>query len=209
MTECAVRRGPTNPALRPKVTRVIVEAVLDELAAVGFGRLSMEGVARRAGSGKAALYRRWANKQEMVLDVWVGATVPEVETGSSGDLLSDVTEIVYGVDARMSDHRRSQIVPDLIAEAKRNPELGDALTNRVAIGRRAHAHTVVAAAIARGEVSADADVEYALDLMAAPIFWRICGLRQRTTPEFLDQVINSVMHALGADRPARERRFEM
>ena len=52
-------------------------------------------------------------------------------------------------------------------------------------------------AMARGELDAGADVEYALDLMAAPVFWRICGLRRDTTPEYLDRVVDTVLHALG------------
>ena len=45
----------------------IRNAVMQELADVGYGRLSIEAVARRAGVGKTAIYRRWGNKLEMVL----------------------------------------------------------------------------------------------------------------------------------------------
>ncbi|GAA3156686.1 helix-turn-helix domain-containing protein [Nonomuraea salmonea] len=62
------RRTPTGAAvLQPQVTEAITEAVLDELAENGYARLSMEAVAKRAGVGKSALYRRWASKQEMAM----------------------------------------------------------------------------------------------------------------------------------------------
>jgi AcrR family transcriptional regulator len=56
-----------------------------ELAAVGYGRLSIEAVARRAGVGKTAIYRRWSTKLEMVLELvtevaWLPAPLPD--TGS-------------------------------------------------------------------------------------------------------------------------------
>ena len=183
--------------LRPQVTDGIVEAVLDELADVGFGRLSMDGVARRARAGKAALYRRWPSKQEMVLDVVAGLSVPAAATVPSNDLVSDVTALVAGVDAWLSDVRMSRILPDLLAEAMRNPELADALTCRVGTARRGYGQAVIDAAIARGEVSPDVDSEYVLDLVAAPVFWRICGRREQTKPAFLDRVVDSVLHALG------------
>ena len=183
--------------LRPQVTDGIVEAVLDELADVGFGRLSMDGVARRARAGKAALYRRWPSKQEMVLDVVAGLSVPAAATVPSNDLVSDVTALVAGVDAWLSDVRMSRILPDLLAEAMRNPELADALTRRVGTARRGYGQAVIDAAIARGEVSPDVDSEYVLDLVAAPVFWRICGRREQTKPAFLDRVVDSVLHALG------------
>src|SRR5688500_14215538 len=53
------KRTPTGAAvLQPQVTSAITEAVLDELALHGYGRLSMEAVAKRAEVGKSALYRR-------------------------------------------------------------------------------------------------------------------------------------------------------
>ncbi|WP_240431247.1 TetR-like C-terminal domain-containing protein [Mycobacterium kyogaense] len=183
--------------LRAQVTDGIVEAVLDELADVGFGRLSMDGVARRARAGKAALYRRWPSKQEMVLDVVAVLSVPAAATVPSDDLVADVTALVAGVDAWLSDVRMSRILPDLLAEAMRNPELADALTRRVGTARRGYGQAVIDAAIARGEVSPDVDSEYVLDLVAAPVFWRICGRRLKTGPEFLERVVDSVLHALG------------
>ena len=54
--------------LREDVTDAIRSAVFDELAAVGYGRMSIEGIARRAGVGKAAVYRRWRSKLPLVLD---------------------------------------------------------------------------------------------------------------------------------------------
>lgn len=201
MSEPARPGGSFNAALKPEVTGGIIEAVLDELATVGYGRLSMDGVARRARAGKAALYRRWPSKQDMVLDVVTSISVPTTETGSSGDLVADVVEIVHGVNDWLTDRRMSRILPDLLAEAKRSPELAEALTARLGITRRERARTLIDAAISRGDVGVDVDVEYAIDLMAGPIFWRICGLRQETTPAFLDQVIDTVLHALRAPQP--------
>lgn len=70
----------------------IFAAVIDQLAVVGYGAFTMEGVAAAAGTGKAALYRRWANKDELIVAV-LDANLPSFadipDTGSvRGDLLS-------------------------------------------------------------------------------------------------------------------------
>ena len=189
----------TKATLRAGVTDGIVEAVLDELAAVGFGRLTMDGVARRARAGKAALYRRWSSKQEMVLEVVTTISVPMAETTPTEDLADDVARLVHGVADWLADARMSRIVPDLIAEAMRNPELAAALTERLGSARRNYGQAVIDAAIARGEVSPDVDSEYVLDLIAAPVFWRTCGRREQTTPAYLDRVVGTVLRELGAD----------
>jgi AcrR family transcriptional regulator len=55
--------------------KAIYEAALSQLAAVGYAKLTMEGVAEAAGTGKAALYRRWPGKQDLLLDV-LSAALP-------------------------------------------------------------------------------------------------------------------------------------
>src|SRR5580765_4898345 len=50
--------------------RVILEAVLDELGAAGYGALTIESVAARAGVGKSTIYRHWAGKLELVEDAF-------------------------------------------------------------------------------------------------------------------------------------------
>lgn len=188
-------------ALKADVTDGIIEAVLDELADVGYGKLSMDGVARRARAGKAALYRRWPSKQDMVLDAVTRISLPAVVGGSSGDLVTDVVNLVQSVDDWLSNPRMARILPDLLAEAKRNTSLADALTEQVGVTRREYGHAMMREAVKRGELSADLDFEYALDLVAAPVFWRICGRRQDTTPEYLDRVVDTVLHALGVPHP--------
>ncbi|OBI44633.1 transcriptional regulator [Mycobacterium kyorinense] len=49
-----------------ELERALYDAALAELAAVGYGGLTMEGIAARARTGKAALYRRWSNKHDLV-----------------------------------------------------------------------------------------------------------------------------------------------
>lgn len=44
----------------------LYDATLAELAVVGYGGLTMEGIAARARTGKAALYRRWSSKHDLV-----------------------------------------------------------------------------------------------------------------------------------------------
>src|SRR5260221_4270526 len=51
-----------------EVQQAISDAVIAELAEVGFGRLSFEGVAERAGTGKSPLYRRWPDTTSLVID---------------------------------------------------------------------------------------------------------------------------------------------
>ena len=62
----AAPKGSRSRRRGEVLERALYEATLAELAEVGYGGLTMEGIAARAHTGKAALYRRWATKCELV-----------------------------------------------------------------------------------------------------------------------------------------------
>jgi AcrR family transcriptional regulator len=190
----------SGPNLNAERTGTITEAVLTELAEVGYGQLSMDGVARRAKAGKSALYRRWSSKQDMILDALAGVSAPVVTVQRSHDLRTVITRIVESVDDWLSDDQVRRIIPDLLAEALRNPALDEALASRIGVMRRGYWRDVLVERMETGEVHRDADIEYAMDLLAAPLFWRICGLRRASSSSLRANVVESVLDVL--TRPA-------
>lgn len=193
------RRTPTGAAvLQPKVTDAITEAVLDELAENGYGRLAMEAVAKRAGVGKSALYRRWTCKQDMVIAVLAEFTVPRTASPDTGSLAGDVRALVGAVHDWLTHPRFARILPDLVAEAVRTPGLAEAARTAIDEPRRATALRTLHRAVARGELPEDLDVELAIDLLAAPIYWRLSVRNATTDPTYLDNVTTYLLRALGA-----------
>src|SRR5262245_16989843 len=76
--------GMVDTSLDPRIERsrrVILEAALEELGAVGYGALTIEGVAARAGVGKSTIYRHWPGKLPLVEDAFrtlkAHAAIPE------------------------------------------------------------------------------------------------------------------------------------
>ncbi|MET0135718.1 MAG: TetR/AcrR family transcriptional regulator [Kibdelosporangium sp.] len=201
MTE-NTRRTPTGAAvLRPRITSAITEAVFDELAEHGYGRLSMEAVAKRAGAGKSALYRRWSSKQDMVIAVLSEFSVPFADIPDSGTLRADLHATLRAVRDWLTHDRFSRILPDLTAEAGRNQALATAIQTTIGAPRRAHGAAVLRRAIDRGELPPDLDLELALDLMAAPVYWRLSVRRAAAEPDYLDRLTDYIVRALDA-RPS-------
>ncbi|MFI1915345.1 TetR/AcrR family transcriptional regulator [Nocardia sp. NPDC020380] len=193
------RRPATGAAvLQPELTRSITEAVLDELAEQGYARLSMEAVAKRAGVGKSALYRRWPAKQAMVIAVLAEFSVGRADIADTGSLRGDLYAVLEGVLEWLAHPRFSRILPDLVAETVRNPELGDIVTSMIGDPRRERGARVLQRAIARGELPADLDLELALDLVAAPIYWRLSVRGGTLEPGYLDTLLDALLPALAA-----------
>jgi AcrR family transcriptional regulator len=193
-------RPPTGAAvLRPSVTSSLTAAVLDELAAVGYARTSMESVARRAGSGKSALYRRWPSKREMVLASLAELSVPTDPAPDTGSLRGDLHALVQQVVDWLSDPAISRILPDLTAEAARTPELAEAVATTIGRPRRDHGAAVLRRAAQRGEVRTDADEDLALDLLGALVHWRLVVRRAPVDEHYVDQVTDVLERALRPD----------
>src|SRR5258706_1007760 len=87
------------PAARPgrprdgRVDRAIVTAALEVMAESGISELRMDEVAARAGVGKAAIYRRFESKDEMVAAA-IGTLVSEIVVPDTGSTRADLVELM-------------------------------------------------------------------------------------------------------------------
>ncbi|MER6472061.1 TetR/AcrR family transcriptional regulator [Streptomyces collinus] len=194
------RRAPAGAAvLREDVTEAIRAAVFEELAAVGYARMSIEGIARRAGVGKTAVYRRWRSKLHLVLDVVSAMAVMGLPVPDTGSLEGDL-RLLYEVTSRALRHPvASQIIPDLQAEAARNPDIADAMQKALRDGQDSVASRIVAAAEERGEVRPGVNPDLALDLISGPLYWRAVVIRSPKLPKgYLADLARATAGALKA-----------
>ncbi|MDI3407483.1 TetR/AcrR family transcriptional regulator [Streptomyces cavernicola] len=191
------RRAPAGAAvLREDVTEAIRGAVFEELAAVGYARMSIEGIARRAGVGKTAVYRRWKSKLHLVLDLVSAVAVQGLPAPDTGTLEGDL-RLLYEVTSRALKHPvAGQIIPDLQAEAARNPEIAQALQKALREGQHGVASGIVQAAVARGELRSRIDEDLALDLVSGPLYWRSVVVRTDLPKGYLGKLASATAAAL-------------
>jgi AcrR family transcriptional regulator len=191
------RRAPAGAAvLRGEITTALRQAVIRELAAVGYGRLSIEAVARRAGVGKTAVYRRWASKLEMVLETIAGVAEQRLPLPDTGSLRGDLEVFIRIVAQALSHPLASQIIPDLLAEAARNPQMAKTLENALRINQRNIGVLLIGRAVDRGELPAEADPELAVDLIVGPLYWRLAIARTTLPMEQLSRMAAALAAAL-------------
>ncbi|MFF4803330.1 TetR/AcrR family transcriptional regulator [Streptomyces sp. NPDC001351] len=201
MTEQQKKERPATggAVLRQRVTDAITEAAFAELAETGYARMSMEAVARRAGVGKAALYRRWSSKQTMIAELIrskVTHTLPH--TPATGDLHSDLRELLATFRSQLAHPLLARIWAGLLAEASHDDALAEGLHTEVTAPRRAAARTILQAAIDRGELPPGLDLDLGTDLLIAPLAFRVLVLRGSSDDEYLDTLTNAIEAALKA-----------
>ncbi|MEU5911883.1 TetR/AcrR family transcriptional regulator [Micromonospora sp. NPDC047527] len=193
------RRAPAGAAvLRGEITTAIRRALMQELAAVGYGRLSIEAVARRAGVSKTAIYRRWSSKLDLVVEIVAAAAHGKLPVLDTGTLRGDLALLFQAVAHALRHPLASQIIPDLLAEAARNPAIDQTLRQVLHARQQEIGGRLVTRAVQRGELPADTDPDAAVDLIVGPLYWRLAIARLPLTDSYLDNLVESVASGLGA-----------
>lgn len=190
-------RGPAGAAvMQPAVTEALTRALFEEWAEVGYGALSLEAVARRAGVGKAALYRRWPSKLAMVCDRVEHVGIALAFSPDTGSFRGDVRALRRALCALLQDPLLRRILPDLHAEMNRTPELGAIIRGRLQTERRECGAAIVRRAIARGEIPADTDPEMFSDT-AGMLYWRIVATDGVVDEAYLEAFVDFVVRGVG------------
>lgn len=130
--------------------QAIREGVLDELAERGYGGLTFEGVAARAGTGKSTLYRRWADKPTMVVDCLSAALPAHDPQSLVGDLREDLVTVLHSYAVACAG-AAGFALRAVCGEAPRSPELERLWRERVAEPRLEVIREVIQRAIEHGE----------------------------------------------------------
>ena len=156
----------TNEQGRPRDARIDA-AALDAAAAllleVGYADLTLAAVASRAGTSRPAVYRRWPTKAHLVHEAVFRGEDTEGPT-ASGDLATDVAELVRRTARMLTSPLARLAVPGLVGEAAGDPDLNRRVLERFeGTGWRGLQETV-AEAVARGELDDHVDVLHLLEL---------------------------------------------
>jgi AcrR family transcriptional regulator len=128
-----------------------LRAARELLAEVGYEGVTMDATAARAGTSKAAIYRRFSSKAEMLFAaVLHGAEIePPEDTGTfDGDLLALATEI----RAQLSSPEARAVASSIIAEINRSPQVARHLRDTFTTGERAVIAAILERAVGRREL---------------------------------------------------------
>jgi AcrR family transcriptional regulator len=178
----------------------ILDATSQLLADVGYGQLTIEGVAARAGVGKATVYRWWPSKGALVIDVMRERRAGPVPT-DSGNLRTDLLNAVLRVIHVLTDSPEGAVIPQLAADLVRDPALATRFRDQILRPRRSIVTQIVGKAVARGELAADVDVDLLLDVFAGAVFYRHVLSGEPVTDQFAHQLVDLL---LDGTKPVRQ-----
>ncbi|MDX3544176.1 TetR/AcrR family transcriptional regulator [Streptomyces europaeiscabiei] len=196
-----------SPRGRPRseaVEQAILEAVMKLLEdGVPLADLSVERIARTAGVGKAAIYRRWSAKEDLFVDVIRAADPAERELPGTS-MRDDLVILLEALRRRRLAGRSSAILHNAHAQMRCSPKIWAAYHAAVITPRRDLGLEVLRRGRLNGELRTDVDLELAIDMFVGPLIVRSFARPDPDLPDGLaEQIVDTVLNGLQPDSSPR------
>jgi len=134
----------------------------------------MDAVAQSSGVSKATIYKHWADKDALLLEMMAHLNGLHARPAfDSGDTRADIHAVLaYRPPDRVS--LRERLMPHLMAYATKNPPFGIALRNMVMEPPRRELTRLLQQGMSRGELEPDLDIDVCLAMLLGPImYWHV------------------------------------
>lgn len=191
----------TRPRVEGDREAEFLDATIALLGEVGYDRLTMDAVAKRAKASKATLYRRWDGKLGLVIDALKNLKQVPTQDPDTGSLRGDLIE-AFAHHGGLLDERSLAAMVGVLAAVTRDPEFAEAFRVEVLGPKRALSHRLWTRARDRGELRADADLDLLESALAGIVLHRVYLLGDPRTSELIVRILDTVvLPAALADPP--------
>ncbi|MBB4929626.1 AcrR family transcriptional regulator [Lipingzhangella halophila] len=194
------RESAPNTARRNEASRrAILMAAFDLVGEVGYAKLSIEGIAARAGVGKQTIYRWWPSKGAVLFDAFLALAEGSDDSSAlpdTGDLQADLTTVLRATVEEFGDPRFDTPMRALSTEIAHDPALAEMYAERLDRPMRELKKERLRSAQRTGELPADLDLDVAIDLVWGPLHNRWLHRSGPLTPEYAEALVATALNGL-------------
>ena len=195
-------QGPVSAAGRPidpAISRAALKAALEVLDEKGYTSFSLDDIARRAGTTRPALYRRWPRRQSLALDA-LAQRLENVDSPDTGCTICDLSEAIGAFFATV-DGFRPGTFPALLADCADDPGLHEQFMSTLLTPARSAVARTLQLAVSRGDLRDDLDVGLTLDWLASWVYYRFMFSRAGTDLSTIDRAVETLLQGIATDYP--------
>lgn len=171
-----------------KTERAILSAAYALLLESGFHDITVEGIAKQAGVSKATIYKWWPNKAAVAADSFFAAASEQLAEPDTGSVEEDLFIHLQKLSDFLATDK-GRIIAELIAEGQFDSEVANAYRTRYFQPRRAASKVILERGVDRGELKTDLDLELSVDLVFAPLFYRLLITGAEINPDMLRKMV--------------------
>jgi AcrR family transcriptional regulator len=184
--------------------RAILAAAFELVQEVGYTKLSIEGIAARAGVGKQTIYRWWPSKGAVLFDAFLMLSEQpdggEAALPDTGDLEADLKAVLRATIEELNDPRYDKPMRALNTEITHDPALAALYAERLDAPMRELKKQRLRSAQRIGQLAEGLDLDVAIDLLWGPLLNRWLQRNGALTPDYADSIVETALNGL---RPRR------
>ncbi len=198
----------TSAARSPRPSRseqAILAATRELLAEGSVQRLTVEGVAARAGVAKTTIYRRWRSKDELALAVLIDMVEQVVAVPDLGDTRAELVAFVDGAVKILGSTLMGRVMQGVVSDLAADPELARSFRERVVAVRIAEVDRLVTRGIERGDIRTDVDHELVHELLFGPVYYRLLLSGAPLTDDLAERIVAAVLPGFATPGAERKR----
>jgi AcrR family transcriptional regulator len=184
--------GDGRPPGRPRSEasrQATLAAALDLAAEIGYGRLTIEGIAARAGVGKQTIYRWWPSKADILLEAGAAKADLSVPVTDHGSYRADLRAFLKASYRMAGEPRLAGVLRALMAEAQIDPEFGERFRAAFLERRRAALAVITDRARERGDLPERPSPGTVADIVFGTIWYRTLATRQPLDDRLVDDLV--------------------
>jgi AcrR family transcriptional regulator len=183
---------------RPRSLRIhnaILKAAVDLVLERGFKAISMDDIAEKAKVGRMTIYRRWCNKAAIIMDAFVARVDPGTLFLPAQNYTESIRMQMRSM-AKLFRGKDGALMRALLAEAQFDPRLAQELHERWTMPRRRMAITYFQQGIREGFLRPDVDPSAMIDILYAPLYYRLQMGTGPLSDAYVDDVFTHAMNGL-------------
>lgn len=178
--------------------KAILVATIDILVDSGVHGMSIEGVAEKAGVGKATIYRHWNSKEDLIAEAF-GSIADEVVIPDSGNALNDFTAVLNGmVEVTNEATKSSDSFKRLLTGLVDSPALMEVYKEQFILPRREALRKIIEKGIERGEIHQDTNGDILIDIVVGSYFYNVLmNDAQASIQSWLEKIKPIILGGIG------------
>ncbi|MFC6880525.1 MULTISPECIES: TetR/AcrR family transcriptional regulator [Actinomadura] len=185
-----------NPRYRNERShKAILDAALKLCREQGFAKTSVDAIAKEAGVGKQTIYRWWPSKAAVLVEAIDRQSAPSPDFPDTGDVLADLRDQMVIV-ARYFQAAQSSTYREVIGAAQSDPATAQVVLNTLVRPRVEGCRNRLEQARRQGQIRADVVLDDVIELIYAPLYYRLLLGTRPTTPEQVEVILNLAFDGL-------------
>ncbi|MFE6662980.1 TetR/AcrR family transcriptional regulator [Streptomyces sp. NPDC057697] len=189
--------SPSSLRRSERSRKATLEAALELCTEKGYGRVTVEAIAARAGVSKKTIYRWWPSKSAVILEAFTEALVGTTPFADTGDIAADLRDNLAGAAKLVSTPPYGPAYAGILSEMHHDDALAQTVRAKLVDPRCDEAVARLRRAQEQGQIPQDADLPLVVEMLYAPMYYRLVLRKPMRDEGEIAALVTHVLRAIG------------